>query len=79
MIYELWDFEASNMVETFRSKDAALAEVAAQVAAFGREAVETWLLLENDGTQTQEGLRRIAYGSDLADLALRQSDAEMRP
>jgi hypothetical protein len=74
MIYELWDFDAANMVETFRSKDAALAEVAAQVAAFGRDAVEIWVLLENDGSGTREGLRRIAYGSELADLALRQDE-----
>ena len=73
MVYEIWDFEASNMVDAFRSKDAALAEVAAQVAAFGRAAVETWMLLENDGTKTLEGLRRIAYGADLADLALHQA------
>lgn len=73
MIYELWDFDAANMVDTFRSKDAALAEVAAHVAAFGRGAVETWMLLENDGTETREGLRRIAYGADLADLASRQA------
>jgi hypothetical protein len=76
MIYELWDFDAANMIDTFRSKDAALAEVVAQVAAFGRDAVEMWVLLENDGTETEEGIRRIAYGCDLADLALRQAERE---
>jgi hypothetical protein len=52
----------------------ALAVVAGQIKACGREAVELWVLLENDGTETEEGLRRIAYGSELADLALRQAE-----
>lgn len=70
MIYELWDFDAANMVDTFRSEGAALAEVAAQVAAFGRDAVRTWVLLSNDGTQTDAGIHRIAYGDTLVDRAL---------
>jgi hypothetical protein len=48
--------------------------VAGQIEAFGRDAVETRVLLENDGTETGEGLCRIAYGADLANRALRLSE-----
>jgi hypothetical protein len=32
------------------------------------------VLPDKDGTETDKGIRRIAYGSDLADLALRQAE-----
>jgi hypothetical protein len=70
MLFELWDYDTRNIIYTYRSESEALAEVAAQIAEFGRDAVKTWLLLSNDGTQTEDGLQRIADGDDLADLAL---------
>lgn len=69
MRYILWDYDASNLVDDLPTEDAALAEVAAQIEAFGRDSVETWMLLANDGGGTRDGVRRIAYGAELADLA----------
>lgn len=74
MIYELWDYDAANIIYTYPTEADALAVVAGQIEAFGRVVVETWVLLENDGTETEEGLRRIAYGADLADRALQLSE-----
>ncbi len=70
MIYELWDFDTRNIIYTYHSEADALAEVAAQIGEFGPDAVKTWILLSNDGTETEEGLQRIAAGDDLANLAL---------
>lgn len=68
-LWELWNHETANIINAYPSEAAALAEVAAQVEAFGREGVETWSLL----AATADGLHKenVAYGAALADLALR--------
>ena len=70
MVYELWDSETRNIIYTYPTEAAALAEVAEQVAAYGRDAVAGWVLLRNDGAEDKQGLRRIADGETLADRAL---------
>lgn len=69
MIYELYDWDDANLIAAYHNEADALAEVAAQVRAFGRASVATWTLL----TSTPDGMRKenVAAGDALADLALR--------
>jgi len=76
MVYELWDAETRNIIYTYLTEAAALAEVAEQVAAYGRDAVAGWVLLQNDGKEGGKGLRRIADGETLADRALHSPMSE---
>lgn len=68
MIYELHDFDTANMIAATDTEDEALATVAEYVAAHGRTAVETWVLLRatTDGTHKES----VAAGDALADRAL---------
>ncbi len=68
MIYELHDFDTANMIAATDTEDEALATVAGYVAAHGRAAVETWVLLRAtaDGTHKEP----LAAGDALADRAL---------
>jgi hypothetical protein len=68
MIYELHDFETANMIAAADTEDETLATVAAYVAAHGRAAVETWVLLRAsaDGAHKEA----VAAGTALAERAL---------
>ncbi len=68
MIYELYDWDDANLIAAYRDEANALAEVAAQVSAFGRDAVRTWTLLRSspDGTHKEN----VAEGDALAERAL---------
>ncbi len=68
MIYELHDFDTANMIAAADTEDATLATVAAYVAAHGRAAVETWVLLcaSADGAHKEA----VAAGTGLAERAL---------
>lgn len=70
MVYELWDADTRNIIYTYPTEAAALAEVAEQIAAYGRDAVAEWVLLINDSTGGEKGIRRIADGDTLAERAL---------
>ncbi len=76
MVYELWDADTRNIIYTYPTEAAALAKVAEQVAAYGRDAVAGWVLLRNDGRKGEQGLRRIADGETLADRAQHTSTPE---
>lgn len=68
-MYEIWDFESANIVNAYPTESAALATVAAQVDAYGRAAVATWVLLRDDGGPDKQP---VAEGEALANLATRQ-------
>ena len=70
MWYEIWDTETRNIIMWHDSEAEVLAVVAATIEAQGREAVATWLLVREDGTESEND-RNIAGGDALADLALR--------
>jgi hypothetical protein len=68
MIYERHDFDTANMIAATDTEGEALATVTGYVAAHGRTAVETWVLLRAsaDGTRKES----VAAGDALADRAL---------
>ncbi len=68
-MYELWDFDSANIVNAYPTESAALAVVVAQMDAYGRAAVATWVLLKDDGGPDK---LPVAEGDALADLAIRQ-------
>jgi hypothetical protein len=69
MMYELYDWEDANLIAVYHSEAEALAEVTAQIHAFGRDAVATWTLLKS----TPDGIHKenVAEGDALAERALR--------
>jgi hypothetical protein len=68
MIYEVHDMETANMVAAAEREDTVLSAIATYIAAHGRAAVETWVLLRS----TPDGLCKeaIAEGDALADRAM---------
>jgi len=68
MIYERHDSDTANMIAAADTEDETLATVAAYVAAHGRAAVETWVLLRAsaDGAHKET----VAAGAALAERAL---------
>lgn len=68
MIYEVHDTDTANMIAAATSEDEVLAVIAAYIAANGRAAVETWVLLRS----TPDGLQKdaVAEGEALVDRAL---------
>jgi hypothetical protein len=64
MIFELWDVESGNIVNTWESEAEALAEVRASVDAFGPSYVESWTLIRDD--EPDSDLIVIAEGAALA-------------
>ncbi len=76
MVYELWDADTRNIIYTYPTEAAALAEVAEQVAAYGCDAVATWVLLVNGDAAGEKGIHRIADGEMLAERALHISAPE---
>jgi hypothetical protein len=69
MWYEIWDCETRNIITWHDTEDAALAVVAATIAQHGRDAVATWMLVQEDGTESERDAI-IAEGNALADLAI---------
>lgn len=67
--YELWALDTGNMIADYDTEAAALAEVQAYVAAYGREAVADWALARNGDSESD--FQRIADGDVLAERALR--------
>ena len=68
-MYELWDFDSASIINAYPTESAALAIVAAEIAEAGRAAVETWVLLWDNGGPSKVP---VAEGEALADLATRQ-------
>jgi hypothetical protein len=66
-IFELWDFETSNLIDAYDSEQAALAEVRWAMEADGRDAIATWALLRDDRKSPAKAV--IALGADLAAYA----------
>ena len=69
MWYEIWDRETRNILTWHESEADALVVVAATVAKHGRDAVSTWMLVQEDGCESDNDAT-IAMGDALADLAL---------
>ncbi len=67
MSYELHDSDTANMIAAADTEDETLATVAAYVAAHGRAAVETWVMLRAsaDGAHKEA----VAAGTALAERA----------
>lgn len=69
MWYEIWDRDTRNILTWHPTEADALAVVAATIAQHGLDAVETWVLVRDDGTENDED-GKIAAGEMLANLAL---------
>jgi translation elongation factor EF-1beta len=72
VIFELWDYDTRNIIYAYRTEADVLAEVAERTMAFGLDAVRTYILLSNDGTENYDGLQRIAGKDGSAKLSLMQ-------
>ncbi len=75
MVDELWNADTRNINYTYPTGAAALAEVAEQVAAYGREAMATWVLLVNSDTAGGKAYAG-ADGAMLVERALHASAPE---
>lgn len=69
MWYEIWDKETRNILTWHPTEAEALAVVAATVARHGRDAVASWVLAREDGSERDED-GNIAAGDALIDRAL---------
>jgi hypothetical protein len=67
MVYAIWDTESANIVDSYRSEDAALADVRDAVTRFGRSYVASWALACHEGDDTTA----IAEGDALIDRAFK--------
>lgn len=63
-IFELWDFETSNLIDAYATEQDALAEVRCAMEMNGRDAVTTWALLRDDRESSAKAV--VAMGTDLA-------------
>lgn len=72
MTFELWETESGNVIGGYETADAALEVVRATIAAHGRRAVETWLLIREDRRGNSKALEQ---GAALADRALKRIPA----
>jgi hypothetical protein len=63
-IFELWDFETSNLIDAYATEQDALAEVRCAMEADGWDAVTTWALLRDDRRSSAKAV--VAIGTDLA-------------
>lgn len=61
-IFELWDFETSNLIDAYATEQAALAEIPCAIEADGRDAVTTWVLLRDDRKSPAKAV--VAIGVD---------------
>ena len=67
MIYVLWDLDSRNLIATYATRSAALADLREAVAAHGSAYVESLML----GEEPPRGrARTIAHGPELVALAL---------
>ena len=69
MWYEIWDTDTHSILTWHQTEAEALQIVAATIARHGRDAVATWALVPEDGSERDEE-ERITSGDALADLAL---------
>ena len=68
MLFELWDTDTGNIVNTYPTREAALAVVRKAIATYGREYVESWALSCTDCGEDEE---TILEGAALAERALK--------
>ena len=66
-MFQLWEMESANLVGSYPTEDAALAVVRTAIEKYGRESMDTIVLLREDG---RGRLTKITEGADLVDRAL---------
>ncbi len=77
MYFEIYDTETRNLLADTQTLAEALAIVRATVGKHGSNAVATWMLVEDDTTDSESG-RPIATGDALARLATKPEAAAIR-
>jgi hypothetical protein len=65
MVYELWDTESANIIDTFATEEEALHVVRETMATYGRHSVRAWAL----GSDENDDPASVIYGDALADRA----------
>lgn len=73
-LFELWDYETSNLLEAYETEQAALQMVRDTLHTEGCAAVATWALLRDDRKSPAKTV--IATGADLATYAV---EAQLKP
>lgn len=65
-MFEIWNGETANVIGEYRNKAQAFADIRSMISRHGTDAVQSWVLLHDDG----DDIEQIATGHDLVAEAI---------